>query len=127
MESALSLDALAEGLSGFSHPIRIRAIVLLEFERSPSELADLLKEPVGVVSYHVRMLRQYGLIELTHTEPRRGALAHFYVRTPLADHLLKTLNGTLAVPSKQRGRQGNARRDVLLDWATRTKAQAQAA
>ena len=127
MESALSLEALSEGLAGFSHPIRIRAIVLLEFERGPRDLAELLQEPLGVVSYHVRMLRQYGLVELTKTEARRGALAHFYKRTELAEHLLKLLNGSLDVPKKTRGPQGEKRRDALAEWALRTRTAAAAA
>jgi DNA-binding transcriptional ArsR family regulator len=45
---------------------------------SPSELADALGEPLGNVSYHVRILRELDCIELVRTEPRRGALEHFY-------------------------------------------------
>jgi hypothetical protein len=127
METALSLDDLAGGLSGFSHPIRIRAIVLMEFERGPRELADIIGAPLGVVSYHVRMLRQYGLVTLSRTEPARGALAHYYVRTPLADYLLETLNGTLDVPKKRRGPQGAQRRKALNEWASREHAIAVAA
>jgi DNA-binding transcriptional ArsR family regulator len=127
MESALSLDALAEGLSGISHPTRIRAVVLLEFERGPKELAALLDEPLGVVSYHVRMLTQYGLVELSRTEPKRGALAHYYVRTSLADYLLDVLNGALDVPKRRRGPQGQFRRDALNEWASRTRVVAVAA
>jgi hypothetical protein len=37
-----------------------------------------LGAPLGVVSYHVRMLRDYDCVELVRTEPRRGALQHFY-------------------------------------------------
>jgi DNA-binding transcriptional ArsR family regulator len=87
MES-VNLDDLARGLHGFGHPIRVRALVLFEFESTPVALAEALDAPLGVVSYHVRMLRDYGLVELTRTEPRRGALAHFYRRTELADLLL---------------------------------------
>jgi hypothetical protein len=36
---------------------------------------------LGVVSYHVRELRTVTLIAETRTEPRRGALEHFYRRT----------------------------------------------
>jgi predicted transcriptional regulator len=32
------------------------------------------------VSYHVRQLENAGLIELVATEPRRGALEHYYTR-----------------------------------------------
>lgn len=118
MESATSLDVLAAGLQGFGHPIRIRALVLLEFESSPSEMAGIIGAPLGVVSYHVRMLRDYGLVEETRTEPRRGALAHFYRRTELADDLLGKLNGALDVPKRGRGGQGEARRAALNEWVT---------
>ena len=40
-----------------------------------------LGAPLGVVSYHVRMLRDYDCVELVRTEPRRGALQHFYRAT----------------------------------------------
>ena len=40
-----------------------------------------LDAPLGVVSYHVRMLRDYDCVELVRTEPRRGALQHFYRAT----------------------------------------------
>jgi DNA-binding transcriptional ArsR family regulator len=125
MESADRADALAvlaDGLQGFGHPTRIRALVLLEFEASPSELAQVIKAPLGVVSYHVRMLRAYGLVAETRTEPRRGALAHFYKRTELADELLAKLNGTLDIPRRKPGRQGDERRNVLAEWVKQTAA-----
>jgi hypothetical protein len=45
---------------------------------SPNELAKKLGEPLTNVSYHVRMLHDLGCIELVQTEPRRGALEHYY-------------------------------------------------
>jgi len=48
---------------------------------SPNALADALDEPLGNVSYHVRILRELGCVELVRTEPRRGALEHFYRAT----------------------------------------------
>jgi hypothetical protein len=47
-------------------------------EGSPTQLADRLGEPVGNVSYHVKVLTEADAIELVRTEPRRGALEHFY-------------------------------------------------
>jgi hypothetical protein len=35
--------------------------------------------PAACASYHVRQLVEMGLIDRSRTEPRRGALAHFYV------------------------------------------------
>ena len=32
------------------------------------------------MAYHVKILAEAGLIELASTEPRRGAVAHFYRR-----------------------------------------------
>src|ERR1700754_2472184 len=62
-----------------SHPLRARILERLrEHEASPGELAEALGESLGVVSYHVRMLRDYQCVELVRTVPRRGALQHFY-------------------------------------------------
>ena len=63
-----------------SHPLRQRILVSLHEmeEGSPTQLADRLGEPVGNVSYHVKVLAEADAIELVRTEPRRGALEHFY-------------------------------------------------
>jgi DNA-binding transcriptional ArsR family regulator len=45
---------------------------------SPKLLSDQLEEPIGNVSYHVKCLKEVGLLELSHTRPRRGAVEHFY-------------------------------------------------
>src|SRR4051794_10791258 len=108
------LHLLSKGLNGFAHPLRIKALVLLEREHSPSELTALLPgEPLGVVSYHVRMLREYGLVEETRTAPKRGALEHFYTRTALAEILIETLAALIGLPPKPRkpGRKSAADAD----------------
>ena len=63
-----------------SHPLRQRILVSLHemAEGSPTQLADRLGEPVGNVSYHVKVLTEADAIKLVRTEPRRGALEHFY-------------------------------------------------
>lgn len=65
-----------------SHPLRIKILrVMFEDQTlpaSPKELAAATGEKIGNVSYHVRILREHGLIELVATEQRRGALEHFY-------------------------------------------------
>jgi len=65
-----------------AHPLRARILQRLgERTASPGDLAVELNAPLGVVSYHVRMLRDYNCVELVRTEPRRGALQHFYKAT----------------------------------------------
>src|SRR3954468_19554402 len=65
-----------------AHPLRARILARLgERVASPGDLAVELGAPLGVVSYHVRMLRDYECVELVRTEPRRGALQHFYRAT----------------------------------------------
>ncbi len=65
-----------------AHPLRARILQRLgERVASPGDLAAELGAPLGVVSYHVRMLRDYDCVELVRTEPRRGALQHFYKAT----------------------------------------------
>src|SRR6201990_3019469 len=65
-----------------AHPLRARILQRLgERVASPGDLAVELGAPLGVVSYHVRMLRDYDCVELVRTDPRRGALQHFYRAT----------------------------------------------
>jgi predicted transcriptional regulator len=45
---------------------------------TPTAIAHETGQPLGLVAYHVRMLRDYGVLELARSEPRRGALQHFY-------------------------------------------------
>jgi DNA-binding transcriptional ArsR family regulator len=65
-----------------AHPLRASILQRLgERVASPNDLALELRAPLGVVSYHVRMLRDYDCVELVRTAPRRGALQHFYRAT----------------------------------------------
>jgi DNA-binding transcriptional ArsR family regulator len=60
-------------------PQRVRVLAILD-ERiaSPKEIAAETGEDLGSVSYHVKVLRDHGLIELERKVPRRGAVEHFY-------------------------------------------------
>lgn len=62
-----------------AHPLRTRILGLLENRTaSPSELADELEAPLGVVSYHVRRLASLGLLRLVKRVPKRGTVQHYY-------------------------------------------------
>ena len=76
-QTASAVDSrLAKALA---HPLRVQLLAALnEGVASPNELAKQLDEPLTNVSYHVRMLHDLGCIELVETEPRRGALEHYY-------------------------------------------------
>jgi DNA-binding transcriptional ArsR family regulator len=66
-------------MKALGHPIRLRALTILnQRAASPSEIADEVDAPVGVVSYHIRILEELGCIELVRTTPRRGAIEHHY-------------------------------------------------
>jgi DNA-binding transcriptional ArsR family regulator len=69
-------DRLVRALS---NPIRARALAIFnERVASPKEISETLGVPVSKLSYHVRVLREFECIELTHTKQRRGATEHFY-------------------------------------------------
>jgi DNA-binding transcriptional ArsR family regulator len=81
-KSAAQVQSLAAIVT---HPLRRRIwYAMSEHPISPRELADQLHEPVNDVAYHVRVLRDMGVIELAGTRPVRGATQHFYraVRRP---------------------------------------------
>jgi DNA-binding transcriptional ArsR family regulator len=86
-------------VKALSHPLRTRILQRLgESIASPNQLATELGEPLGNVSYHVRILLEYECIELVDTRPRRGAIEHFYrplVRPMLGDAEWQALPPTL--------------------------------
>jgi len=66
-------------VKALSHPLRHQLLVRLNAgEASPMEMARELDQPVGRVSHHVQTLVRIGAIELVRTEPRRGAVEHYY-------------------------------------------------
>jgi DNA-binding transcriptional ArsR family regulator len=74
-------DFLEESLvKALAHPLRWRILEVIvdRAEASPLELSRLLELPLATVSHHVRVLRELRCIELTRTEPRRGAVEHYY-------------------------------------------------
>jgi DNA-binding transcriptional ArsR family regulator len=69
-------------LGALAHPMRLQILEAAESEAvSPSEVAVALRQPLGVVAYHFRVLHTAGLIELVATEPRRGSVQSFYQTT----------------------------------------------
>ena len=68
-----------------AHPLRVRILTSLHKGiSSPNQLSQELGEPLGNVSYHVKTLLEYECVELVKTEPRRGAVEHFYRATERA-------------------------------------------
>src|SRR4051794_19860648 len=66
-------------MKALSHPLRVRMLPLLNQRvSSPSEIAEELDEPLGNVSYHMRFLADLKMVKLVRTEPRRGAVEHYY-------------------------------------------------
>jgi len=62
-----------------AHPLRQR--ILLELERgvaSPNEVSQALDEPLNLVAYHMRILREAKCVELVSRRQVRGAIEHFY-------------------------------------------------
>jgi DNA-binding transcriptional ArsR family regulator len=47
-------------------------------EWSPNELSEQLNEGLSQVSYHIKVLKDFEMIEMTRTAPVRGAIEHFY-------------------------------------------------
>jgi DNA-binding transcriptional ArsR family regulator len=75
----------------------LRALHAAGEARSPSELSKAFEISVGHVSYHVKVLKECGVLALTDAQPRRGAVEHFYAST-VADNdlIVKLLEATRA-------------------------------
>jgi DNA-binding transcriptional ArsR family regulator len=73
----------ASVLKALAHPLRMRMLTLVaeRGEASPVQMSRALDQPLATVSHHARVLRDSGCIELSRTEPRRGAVEHYYRAT----------------------------------------------
>lgn len=79
-ENLLGSDGL---LNALRHPLRVMIFyALIEGPKSPVEIAREKGESVQLISYHVRILRDAGVLVLTSTTPRRGAIEHHYAIVP---------------------------------------------
>ena len=79
MSMGSGVPDVSEVHRALAHPLRARILASVGTRTtSPVELATELAEPLGVVSYHVRVLRERGLLVPAGTSPRRGALQHHY-------------------------------------------------
>lgn len=76
-------EAVDEQLvKALSHSVRVQILSLMtDGEWSPNMLHKELGVGLSQISYHVKVLKDFKLIELTKTEPRRGAVEHFYTAT----------------------------------------------
>ncbi|MBS1679432.1 MAG: winged helix-turn-helix transcriptional regulator [Actinobacteria bacterium] len=68
--------------AAISHPLRARALTILADRVASSvEIARELPADLSHVSYHVRALKEQGLIEEVGSRPVRGAIERFYRAT----------------------------------------------
>lgn len=87
------LDGDIIAMKALTHPLRVHILLrALTIGRiSPTAYASQEGEKLSLVSYHVKILKEYGALELVDTQPRRGATEHFYsvVRdSPIVQSLL---------------------------------------
>jgi DNA-binding transcriptional ArsR family regulator len=72
-------------VKALAHPLRVEILAILnERMASPNELSKELDEGLSQVSYHVKVLKDFACIEMVKTEPRRGAVEHYYRATERA-------------------------------------------
>lgn len=66
-------------IKALAHPLRVEILAIFNDRMaSPNELSKELDEGLSQISYHVKVLRDFEMIEMVKTEPRRGAVEHYY-------------------------------------------------
>jgi DNA-binding transcriptional ArsR family regulator len=81
---------LARALRAVGHPVRIRLLSQAEegVKLSASKARELVPGvSLGTLAYHVRCLADAGLLRNAGLVPRRGAVEHLYLLTPLGVRL----------------------------------------
>src|SRR5512134_1382589 len=77
--SERDLASVARLLGNLAHPLRLRVLLALEHETlSPTELAQRFSVSVSGLAYHIRTLRDAGLLELVDTRLAGGSVQSFY-------------------------------------------------
>ena len=95
---SLNPQAAARFFRGLGDPTRVRILhILLEGERSVSELVTLLRAPQGRVSSHLSCLRWCGFVEAE----RRGRNVYYAVADPRVREVL-TLGDALIADAAER-------------------------
>jgi predicted transcriptional regulator len=77
-------EKVADLARALGHPIRVAILdgLAQAGQLSPRAFADAHPASLATTAHHFRVLASSGLIQLDHTEPRRGALQHYYVLAP---------------------------------------------
>lgn len=97
-------DPPTDLLNALRHPQRLEILaVYWQYGSpiSPSEISDVLNEPLANLAYHIRLLCDpYGLLDLVDAKPKKGSTEHFYVTSETArgSDLVKRLVEPLEVP-----------------------------
>src|SRR4051794_6631879 len=121
-------------VKALAHALRVQILMILnERMASPNELSKELEEGLSQVSYHVKVLKDFECIEMVKTEPRRGAVEHYYRATSrayLTDRDWQSLPDSIKpgmsasglkmiiddVVGAINGGSFNAREDVHMSW-----------
>ena len=78
VSSLSDLESAAVLFRSLGHPLRLRIVVALDENAvSPSDLGQRFDVALGLVAYHVRALRDDGLVERVDTRAARGSLQSF--------------------------------------------------
>lgn len=100
-QSTKKKDPALRLIKALAHPLRHQILQALNLRTaSPSDLAAELGEPLGNVSYHVKVLAENGAIEQVKTAPVRGALEHFY-RATMRPWFDDEMWAELAIPTRR--------------------------
>jgi DNA-binding transcriptional ArsR family regulator len=100
----MSAVALDRTLAALADPTRRRAVDLLrQRPRRPGELAEALRVSPPVISRHLRVLRNVGLVEEERGDPRDSRLRLYRLRREPFDDLRTWLDRVEAFWTEQLG------------------------
>lgn len=74
-------DQVATVAKALAHPLRVEMVRELRGSAEPISPNGFHRShdwPLGNVAYHLRALESAGVVEVVKTEPRRGAVEHYF-------------------------------------------------
>jgi DNA-binding transcriptional ArsR family regulator len=108
-------------IKALAHELRVHILAIFNDRMaSPKELSKELNEGLSQVSYHVKVLKDYDMIEMVKTEPRRGAVEHYYQASKKV--FMPAWMMRLIPQSVQRSMFGDVLEDIEQDVSTSLQA-----
>ncbi len=95
------IESHAQKLKAVGHPIRLKLLCLIERDEDPcvSDLWHCLQQPQPVISQHLSILKEYGIVNAEVQKTKRV----YTIVDPFIKEIIRTIMEGIDLPAKPKG------------------------